>query len=56
MQSRRHACLEGVGPQTGEYTGRALEKTVTYVGRTKDQTHYTKEEVERYGFQIISFK
>lgn len=43
-------------PKTREYTGRVLEKEVKYVMRTKDQHYWSKEEVERYGFQIISFK
>ncbi|MDP3640047.1 MAG: DUF3850 domain-containing protein [Nanoarchaeota archaeon] len=43
-------------PQTKEYTGRFLEKKVTYVGKTKSQTFWPKEDVEKYGFQIIAFK
>ena len=37
------------------YTGRELEKTVTYVVKTKDIDFYTDEEIEKHGFQIISF-
>lgn len=43
-------------PAKKAYTGRSLEKTVTYVLKTKDQSFFPKEEVDRYGFQIISFK
>ena len=43
-------------PKTKEYTGRVVDKTVTYVGKTKNQTFWTKEDVEKYGFQIIAFK
>ena len=43
-------------PQTKEYTGRELEKQVTFVGKTKGQTFWSQEEVEQYGFQVISFK
>ncbi len=43
-------------PKTKEYTGRVIEKTVTYVGKTKGQTFWPKEDVEKYGFQIIAFK
>ncbi len=43
-------------PETKEYTGRILEKKVTYVLKTKDLKFWGKEEVEKYGFQIISFK
>ena len=42
--------------QTKQYTGRTMEKEVTYVGKTKDITIWPKEEIEKYGFQIISFK
>jgi len=43
-------------PTTKEYTGRVIEKEVTYVGKTKDLQFWTKEEIEQYGFQIISLK
>jgi len=43
-------------PKTNQYTGRQIEKTVSYVIRTKDQIFYPKEDVEKYGFQIISLK
>lgn len=38
------------------YTGREIEKQVTYVFKTKDVDLFSKEEVEKYGYQIISFK
>ena len=43
-------------PKSKQYTGRVIEKTVTYVGKTKGQTFWPKEDVEKYGFQIIAFK
>ncbi len=43
-------------PKTKQYTGRIIEKTVTYVGKTKGQTFWPEEDVEKYGFQIIAFK
>ena len=43
-------------PKTKEYTGKFIEKTVTYVTKTKGQTFWPKEDVEKYGFQIIAFK
>jgi ribosomal protein S17 len=43
-------------PKTKEYTGRVVEKTITYVLKTKDQTFWSKEDVEKYGLQIIAFK
>lgn len=40
----------------GVYTGREIEKEVTHVLKTKYQNHFSEEDVEKYGFQIISFK
>jgi len=42
-------------PSAQEYTGREIEKEVTYVGKTKGTPYWSKEDVEKYGFQIISF-
>lgn len=39
-----------------EYTGRKIEVVVTYIRKTKDQSFYSPEEVEKYGFQIIQFE
>tara|TARA_Y100000310_G_C20026145_1_gene509686 strand:- start:258 stop:410 length:153 start_codon:yes stop_codon:yes gene_type:complete len=41
-------------PETKEYTGRVVEKEVGYVGKLKDLSFFPKEEVEKYGLQIIS--
>lgn len=43
-------------PEKKDYTGRVLEKEVTYVLKTKDVKFFTPEEVQKYGWQIISFK
>lgn len=43
-------------PNTKKYTGRELERLVTYVGKTKDYNFWPKDEIEKYGYQIISFK
>ncbi len=43
-------------PKTKEYTGREIEKQVTYVLKTKDLKFWSKEDIEKYGYQIISFK
>jgi hypothetical protein len=40
----------------GGLTGRMTEKTVGTVLRTKDVNFWPPEEVERYGYQIISLK
>ncbi|NCO84863.1 MAG: hypothetical protein COW47_00315 [Candidatus Huberarchaeum crystalense] len=43
-------------PKTKEYTGRVIEKTVIYVDKTKGHIFWPKKDIEKYGFQIISFK
>ena len=43
-------------PTTKQYTGRVLEKKVTYVSKTKNQQFWSREDLEKYGFQIIAFK
>ena len=43
-------------PKIKEYTGRIFEKQVTYVLKTKDIKFWSEKDVEKYGFQIISFK
>lgn len=48
--------LEEWDPKTKKYTGRVLEKKVSYVLKTKDIKFWPEEEVEKYGYQIISFK
>lgn len=57
------ACKEGDilvlrewDPKTNDYTGRKIEKKVTYVGKFKDVPFWKKGEIEKYGFQIIAFK
>jgi len=42
-------------PNKKEYTGRSLEKEVKYILKTKDIKFWSKEEQEKYGYQIISF-
>lgn len=39
-----------------DYTGRVLEKEITYVLKTKEIDFWPEEEVKKYGYQIISFK
>lgn len=48
--------LEEWDPETKEYTGRKIEKKVGYVVKTKDEKHYTEEEIDKYGFQVIGFE
>ena len=51
--------LQEWNPETKSYTGRELSKTVSYVLKTKDIKNagmWTEEEINKYGFQIISLK
>ena len=43
-------------PKTQDYTGRSLEKQITYILKTKDAKFWTKEQVENKGFQILSLE
>ncbi|MFA4833343.1 MAG: DUF3850 domain-containing protein [Patescibacteria group bacterium] len=38
-----------------EYTGRSLEKEVKYILKTKETNFWPKEEVDKYGYQVIGF-
>jgi len=43
-------------PEKKKYTGREIEKNVTYVLKTKDLDFWDKADVEKYGYQMISIK
>lgn len=43
-------------PETKQYTGREIEKKVTYVLKTKDIDLWPKEDTEKYGYQIIAIQ
>ena len=38
----------------GGYTGRELRKTVSYVLKTKDLDFFSSQELEKFGYQILS--
>lgn len=38
-----------------EHTGRTIESSVTYILKTKELPFWPKEEIDKYGFQIIQF-
>ncbi len=42
-------------PKKKAFTGRAVEKRINYVLKTKDLTFWKKEDIDRYGYQVISF-
>ncbi len=48
--------LQEWNPETKTYTGREITKIVTYVGKTKDLDFWSKEDIARYGYQIIAFR
>ena len=41
-------------PETKQYTGREMEKKVGYVGKTKSWEVWPKDDIEEYGYQVIS--
>ncbi len=43
-------------PDKEDYTGRELEKEVSYVLKTKYHPFWSKDQSSKYGFQIIGFK
>ena len=43
-------------PKTKNYTGRVVEKKITYILKTKDTKFFSKEEIEKFGFQVMAFK
>jgi hypothetical protein len=43
-------------PETKSYTGRVMKKDVTFVIKTKDVSFWREKDVQKYGYQIISFR
>ena len=43
-------------PETKQYTGRTVEKEISYVLKTKDLKFWSQEETEKYGFQVLALK
>lgn len=50
--------LKEWNPETKEFTGRSVEKKVTFVGkfRANELPYYSPEEIEKHGLQIISLE
>lgn len=48
--------LEEFDPEKKQLTGRTIAKEVTYVTKTKDIDFWPQEDIDKFGFQIISFK
>jgi hypothetical protein len=45
--------LREYDPKTKGYTGRVLEKKITYVLKTKDLDFWKKEEVRKFGYVVM---
>ena len=43
-------------PATKQYSGKSLERKVGSVLKMKDVKFFTKEDVEKFGFQVISLR
>jgi len=48
--------LEEFDPITQKYTGRKIEKKVTYISKTKNLRYWAKEDIDKHGLQIISLE
>lgn len=48
--------LEEWNPGTKEYTGRSIEKKVSYVGKFDLNSFSQKELIEKHGFYILSLE
>ena len=46
--------LEEVNAQTMEYTGRSIKKKVGYVLKTNGLDLFLQDEIEKFGYQVIS--
>ncbi|HUA13152.1 MAG TPA: DUF3850 domain-containing protein [Candidatus Sulfotelmatobacter sp.] len=46
--------LNEINSATKQPTGRTIHRKVGYVGKTKDLDFWSKEDVDKYGYQIIS--
>ena len=43
-------------PKAKQYTGKSLEKKVGFVLKLKDVKFFSEEEVEKFGYQVISLR
>lgn len=48
--------LQEYDPDTKQYTGRVLEKQITYVLKTKDLAFWKMEDVEEKGYVVMGIK
>lgn len=43
-------------PTLKRYTGRVIEKEISYILKTKDLRFFSKEDIEKHGFQVLALK
>ncbi len=43
-------------PKINTFTGRRLEKKISYIVKTKDLSYWSSDEVEKYGYQILQLE
>lgn len=48
--------LKEWNPKTKNFTGRVIEKKVTYVMKTKNVKFWSEKDIQKYGFQVIALK
>jgi ribosomal protein S17 len=48
--------LEEYDPVEKKYTGRKIEKEITFVLNTKKQKYWSQNDINKEGLQIIAFK
>jgi len=46
--------LREFDPNTGEYTGRQIERKITFVLKTQDVPFYSQEDIARHGFVVMA--
>ena len=46
--------FEEYDPSTQSYSGRKIEKIVTYVGKTREWDFFKPEDIEKFGYVIMS--
>lgn len=48
--------LEEWNPETKSYTGRKIKKKTSYVLRTKELEFWKKEDIDKFGFVVMSLE
>ena len=48
--------LEEYDPKLKKYTGRKVEKKISFILNTKTQKFWSQSDIKKYGLLIISFK